>query len=117
MPQAFAQYPDDTPSFERGSGSFPSFVPPHNIFKKASSPYVAPNELPTGNLRPLGEAVNNGGNVKFDFSVGDSVTHAVFGRGTVIELINDGSNSKARVDFDSSGQKTLLLKYSKLVKN
>ena len=48
---------------------------------------------------------------------GDSVTHAVFGRGTIIELINDGSNSKARVDFDSSGQKTLLLKYSKLVKN
>jgi len=117
MPQAFAQYPDEAPSFERGGGSFPSFVPPHNIFKKASSPHVAPTELPTGNLRPLGEVVNNGGNVKFDFSVGDSVTHAVFGRGTVIELINDGSNSKARVDFDSSGQKTLLLKYSKLVKN
>ena len=117
MPQAFAQYPDEAPSFERGGGSFPSFVPPHNIFKKASLPHVAPTELPTGNLRPLGEAVNNGGNVKFDFSVGDSVTHAVFGRGTVIELINDGSNSKARVDFDSSGQKTLLLKYSKLVKN
>lgn len=45
---------------------------------------------------------------------GQRVEHARFGYGTIITLDNSTYDKKAIVAFDSSGNKTLLLKYAKL---
>ena len=39
------------------------------------------------------------------FRVGDSVMHAVFGRGRVSEVSGEGSDQKVIVDFDSGARK------------
>lgn len=53
-------------------------------------------------------------NSSSNFKTGDRVLHAVFGEGTVISIEGDGANEKARVSFDSVGEKQLLLKYARL---
>lgn len=45
--------------------------------------------------------------------VGDIIEHERFGRGKVTSLEQEGGNRRAFVDFESSGQKQLLLKYAK----
>jgi len=49
-----------------------------------------------------------------DLQAGTKVAHERFGEGVVVSLDNNGSDTKANVDFKSAGQKTLLLKYAKL---
>lgn len=45
---------------------------------------------------------------------GMRVEHSKFGFGTVVLIDNDGSNKKAKVDFETAGEKTLLLSFAKL---
>jgi len=45
---------------------------------------------------------------------GQRVEHDRFGFGLLVSLENDPINAKAIVDFESSGKKTLLLKYAKI---
>lgn len=47
-------------------------------------------------------------------AVGNKIEHDRFGIGTVISLEGDVTNRKAVVDFESSGRKTLLLKFAKV---
>ena len=49
-----------------------------------------------------------------DLQVGQRVEHDRFGYGKILSLEGDGPNRKAVVDFENSGQKTLLLKFAKL---
>lgn len=51
-------------------------------------------------------------------SVGDRVTHAVFGKGTILSLKNvkHEESASARVKFDTAGEKELLLTFAKLTK-
>lgn len=44
--------------------------------------------------------------------VGDEISHASFGRGTVISVSGEGNSSKVAVDFDELGRKNLLLRYA-----
>jgi len=46
--------------------------------------------------------------------VGQRVEHDRFGYGKILSMEGEGSNRKAIVDFEKSGQKTLLLKFAKL---
>ena len=46
--------------------------------------------------------------------VGQKVEHPRFGRGTILELEGSGPSSKALVDFESHGQKRLVLGYARL---
>lgn len=46
--------------------------------------------------------------------IGMKVEHPKFGFGVVSEIDEQGSNKKAKVDFDQIGEKTLLLSYAKL---
>jgi DNA helicase-2/ATP-dependent DNA helicase PcrA len=48
------------------------------------------------------------------FVVGDMVQHSLFGKGKIISLESDGVNSKAKIEFERLGQKSLFLKYAKL---
>ncbi len=45
---------------------------------------------------------------------GNKVEHPKFGFGTVLALDTNGSNKKAKVNFDKAGEKTLLLSFAKL---
>nr|WP_258103982.1 3'-5' exonuclease [Marinoscillum sp. MHG1-6] len=47
-------------------------------------------------------------------TVGMKVEHPKFGFGSVSEIDEEGSNRKAKVNFDSAGEKTLLLSFAKL---
>lgn len=49
-----------------------------------------------------------------DLRVGQRVEHDRFGYGTILSLEGDGPNRKAVVEFETGGQKTLLLKFAKL---
>lgn len=51
-------------------------------------------------------------------AVGDRVTHAVFGKGTILSLKNmkHEESASARVKFDTAGEKELLLTFAKLSK-
>jgi DNA helicase-2/ATP-dependent DNA helicase PcrA len=45
---------------------------------------------------------------------GDRVTHAVFGRGQVIDVTGSGIGTRVRVEFEAVGIKTLVLHYANL---
>lgn len=47
-------------------------------------------------------------------TIGTKVEHVLFGIGTVSEILNDGANSRASIDFENVGTKKLLLKFAKL---
>ena len=49
-----------------------------------------------------------------DLADGMKVEHPKFGFGKVINIENNGTSKKANIDFDSHGQKTLLLSFAKL---
>ena len=40
--------------------------------------------------------------------------HATFGRGEVLSIEGDDSSRKAKISFETSGERVLLLKYAKL---
>lgn len=48
------------------------------------------------------------------YAVGQTVSHARFGKGTITALYDSGDSAKAKVDFLYAGTKQLLLKYAKL---
>ncbi|MBO3088567.1 DNA helicase PcrA [Cellulomonas dongxiuzhuiae] len=51
-----------------------------------------------------------------DLSVGDKVTHDAYGLGTVTALEGAGQNAVAKIDFGTTGEKRLLLRYSPVTK-
>ena len=51
-----------------------------------------------------------------DFSVGDRVSHAKFGAGTVLSVTPMGSDAKLQIAFDSAGTKNLMATFAKLTK-
>jgi hypothetical protein len=48
------------------------------------------------------------------FRVGDSIEHNRFGVGKVLEISGEVPDIKAKVSFESYGEKILLLKYAKI---
>jgi DNA helicase II / ATP-dependent DNA helicase PcrA len=49
-----------------------------------------------------------------DFHIGQAVRHPTFGIGKIVDMSKAGTNTRAIVDFRSSGRKTLLLEYARL---
>lgn len=49
-----------------------------------------------------------------DLKAGQRIEHNRFGFGTILEISGNGSDLKAKVDFDGFGVKILLLKYAKI---
>ena len=47
---------------------------------------------------------------------GDTVYHDKFGRGTILNISGNWPDSKAVIEFETQGQKVLLLKFAKLTK-
>jgi DNA helicase-2/ATP-dependent DNA helicase PcrA len=49
-----------------------------------------------------------------ELSVGQRIEHNRFGLGTILELSGRAPEMKARIRFDTFGEKLLLLKYAKI---
>ncbi|NBB93956.1 MAG: DNA helicase II [Gammaproteobacteria bacterium] len=49
-----------------------------------------------------------------DFSLGSTVSHERFGIGTVVNLEGSGANARVQINFESAGQKWLVLSYANL---
>lgn len=82
------------PSLQGASGSKRAIPIPYSQRK-------APKDTPKGTV---------------DFSVGDIVQHPTFGRGVVTSVLDKGENSKIQVNFDTAGEKTILIRFASLKK-
>jgi len=67
---------------------------------------AVPVQYSGGSSAPLSEEAKA-------LQAGDTIEHERFGRGKVISVEQDDGNRRAFVDFESAGQKQLLLKYAK----
>lgn len=76
----------------------------YSSFKEASR--KTPVKDLSGSSSQLSEVANI-------LNTGDIIEHERFGRGVVSAIEDSGANKRAFVDFDSAGQKQLLLKYAK----
>lgn len=78
---------------------------------------VNKKKLPTAEtkLKPLKQAQINAGDQDYQtIEEGYTVIHDRFGKGKVISLEGEPDNVKAKIAFDNSGEKKLLLKFAKL---
>ena len=61
-------------------------------------------------------ARRSSGQLVLDLAPGDRVTHDSFGLGTVVAVSGEGDRAQATVDFGSTGEKRLLLRYAPVQK-
>jgi DNA helicase-2/ATP-dependent DNA helicase PcrA len=61
-------------------------------------------------------ARRSSGQPVLDLAPGDRVTHDSFGLGTVVAISGEGDRAQATVDFGSTGEKRLLLRYAPVQK-
>ncbi len=72
-----------------------------------------PNPLPK-NLKKISELKSDNNTESQTVKIGDWVEHSRFGIGQILNLEGKGSNKKALIKFETSGEKKLLLKFAKL---
>ncbi|GHS86001.1 DNA helicase [Bacteroidia bacterium] len=100
--------------------SEPSFAlhrNPTHISQRTAPLQRTPVQTPASvskNLKPITPTVsqNSSASTNTVYNVGMVVRHSKFGKGTVIEI--DSNSEKIIVNFDESGNKTLLTKFAKL---
>ena len=68
------------------------------------------------NLRPLSSSEPEGRDKLMELKENQRVIHDKFGRGVVVSVSGEGSNSKATIRFEKAGEKTLLMKFARLRK-
>ncbi len=71
---------------------------------------------PRKNLKKLSDIKDDNTMPEIHLKPGDKVKHGRFGTGTVEEISGNGKDLKAKIRFDHTGVKTLLLRFSKLEK-
>ena len=77
---------------------------------------VEPSMSRPRNLKRVSELIGNQGGSSaqtVSLSAGNIIEHERFGRGTVLSVEGSGDASKARIRFDTAGEKTLLLKFAR----
>ena len=97
--------------FDREEGYYRKFSTPSFTTQNER---INPRNTNLKKIMPSANAINSEVNSLEGFVVGDVVKHAMFGKGIIISLESDGSNSKAKIEFDNLGLKSLFLKYAKL---
>lgn len=117
IPQSLLQQPskaDDSPAHvQERLNAILAQMESRRPARRARPHRAAPEEEPREHvieLEPDELATGDG------LAPGDRVRHAIFGDGSVVELSGSRSERRARVRFDRAGVKTLVLKYSRLVK-
>ena len=98
----------------------PSGKEPRSFGRSVAPPQAPPKPNKAGTWASMKEAAkappkqSEGTAHDAVVAVGDTVMHAKFGKGKVVELEGSAPNEKATVFFPSVGQKQLLLKFAKL---
>ena len=85
---------------------------PSRSNKKAE---ISASIKPKKNFKKLSE-LQGGDEEIIQLKPGDRVKHNRFGTGTVQEISGHGKDAKAKISFDHTGTKTLLLRFSRLEK-
>ncbi len=71
--------------------------------------------LQSGKLKPLSSVKKGKGDAEpLHLAPGMRVRHGRFGKGTVLELSGDGDDKRAKIKFDNTGVKTLILRFARL---
>ena len=83
-------------------------------YRKSTTPSFAQQNTHLKKITHSANEINEEVNSLDGFIVGDTVQHSMFGKGIIISLESDGSNSKAKIEFEHLGIKSLFLKYAKL---
>ena len=78
---------------------------PRPEMRSVTKPSPSPARTPDADFTPVSV---------LDLKEGQRIEHNRFGFGTILEISGNGSDLKAKVDFDSFGVKILLLKYAKI---
>ena len=98
----------------------PSGKEPRSFGRSVAPPQAPPKPNKAGTWASMKEAAkappkpSEGTAHDAVVAVGDTVMHAKFGKGKVVQLEGSAPNEKATVFFPSVGQKQLLLKFAKL---
>lgn len=98
------------PTFGRISREDFAHTRPRSASAASASAHATPRTL-----RPL-SSVSRGASSprgKAPLSPGQTIEHDRFGRGQVVSVEGSGENTKALVEFESTGRKNLLLKFAK----
>lgn len=91
----------------------PTFRPSATHTTAHTPTYTPP---PATNFKPVRQLSGKGVADTGSYAIGDRVIHSTFGRGEVTAVEGTGDNGKVKINFDSHGEKTLLLKYARLQK-
>lgn len=108
----------------RSSWGPPKYNPPSRFLEEIPASVIEWRNKPTSPVstrrysaaaapvvRPTGKK-----SVSVELAIGERVSHDTFGLGTVVSLDGQGDNAAATIDFGSSGQKRLLLRYGPVEK-
>ena len=92
--------------FERSGGGFGSNV---NTYGRHSAAW---DDAPASEALPAWTASKRGGDARF--RIGQSVVHAKFGEGVIVNLEGSGNDARAQINFGRQGMKWLALGIAKL---
>lgn len=96
---------------------FLSEIPTELIEWNEHSPAPTPKSfLRSSTFRPTPRATGKKTSTTMVLEVGDRVSHDTFGLGKVVSVYGEGDRAEATIDFGSSGEKRLLLRYAPVEK-
>jgi len=101
----------DTPNYQKTKNN--QFTRKKYQSTKKKPVQKNPNPVPK-NLKKVSDLSNSPSINITVVKIGDLVNHQRFGKGEVINIEGEGSNKKATIKFETSGNKKLLLKFAKL---
>lgn len=91
----------------------PTFTPQNNPFATYVSPVSRPVPTPPRNQRAMASSTQRTVSGT-EWRIGQSVTHAKFGDGVIVNLESSGADARVQVKFRTAGVKWLALEYAKL---
>jgi DNA helicase-2/ATP-dependent DNA helicase PcrA len=112
----------------RSSWGAPTYNPPSRFLSEipeaviswnVSATSLKPRSMLGGSTRTFGpppKATGKRAEVTLELAVGDRVSHDTFGMGKVIGVAGAGDRAEATIDFGSTGEKRLLLRYAPVEK-
>ena len=91
-------------------------IPEGVISWNESTPSLKPRSATPRSFGPPPKATGKRAETTMVLSVGDRVSHDTFGLGKVVSVAGDGDRAEATIDFGSTGEKRLLLRYAPVEK-
>lgn len=85
----------------------------HNFHPTEQSPHLYMNARKLSRVEENNSVLSSSKERIGDLRRGLTIRHDRFGTGKIIDLSGEGDNAKATVEFESFGQKQLLLKFAK----